>query len=138
MLRRRLALAVLLSAAAFSLASAESHDPGPAHSAAVSWLHAIDAGNYAESWDAAGAYFRGAVAREKWVETLNGVRKPFGDLRQRRMTDATFHSSLPGAPDGEYFILQFETAFAKKASALETVFMVKENDAWKTAGYFIR
>lgn len=138
MLRRSLALVVLLSGAAFSLAGAEQPDSGAAHAAAVSWLHAIDAGNYTESWDAAGTHFQGAIAREKWVETLNGVRKPLGDLKQRRMTDATFYTSLPGAPDGEYFALQFDTSFARKASAIETVFMVKQDDGWKAAGYFIR
>ena len=138
MLRRSLALGLLLSAAFVPAARAAQPDSGAALMAAIPWLHGIDAGSYAESWDAASSGFRGAITREKWVETLNGARRPLGDLTQRHVTEATFHTSLPGAPDGEYFVIRFDASFAHKATAVETVTMVKEKDAWKAAGYFIR
>jgi ribosomal protein S17E len=46
---------------------------------------------------------------------------------------------MPGAPDGEYVILQFETTYEKKRQAIETVAPMKEKDGkWRVAGYFIK
>lgn len=48
-------------------------------------------------------------------------------------------TSLPGAPDGEYVVIQFETSFEKKKSSLETVTPMKEKDgAWRVSGYYIK
>lgn len=35
-------------------------------------------------------------------------------------------------------IVRFQTAFDKKASAVETITLTAEDDKWKVAGYFIR
>jgi hypothetical protein len=48
-------------------------------------------------------------------------------------------TELPGAPDGQYVVMQFETSFANKKSAIETVtFMLEKDGQWKSAGYFIK
>ena len=48
-------------------------------------------------------------------------------------------TSLPGAPDGEYRVFQFDTSFEHKQTAVETVTAVLETDgSWRIAGYFIR
>jgi hypothetical protein len=41
-------------------------------------------------------------------------------------------------PDGEYEVVQFETSFANKAAAVETVVLSREKSGWKVDGYFIR
>jgi Protein of unknown function (DUF4019) len=47
--------------------------------------------------------------------------------------------SLPGAPDGNYVVMQFDTSFANKKNAVETVTFVQEkNGQWKAAGYYIK
>jgi hypothetical protein len=46
--------------------------------------------------------------------------------------------SLPGAPDGDYEVVQFQTRFANKAAATETVVLSREATGWKVDGYFIR
>lgn len=50
-----------------------------------------------------------------------------------------FTRTMPGAPDGQYVVLQYETSFENKAAAAETVSLVIDTDAvWRVTGYFIR
>jgi Protein of unknown function (DUF4019) len=106
--------------------------------AAEKWLSQIDAGNYAGSWREASTYFQGAVTEKSWVDSLNGVRKPLGKLASRKLRNARYTKSLSGAPDGDYVVMQFDTTFANKKAAVETVtFMRDQNAKWKAAGYYI-
>jgi hypothetical protein len=46
---------------------------------------------------------------------------------------------LPGAPDGEYVVIQFEASFEKKKAAVETVTpMVDEDGEWRVSGYYLK
>ena len=47
--------------------------------------------------------------------------------------------SLPGAPDGKYVVIQYDTVFENKSSAVETIIPMADPDgAWRVSGYFIR
>ncbi|HWN92533.1 MAG TPA: DUF4019 domain-containing protein, partial [Verrucomicrobiae bacterium] len=47
--------------------------------------------------------------------------------------------TLPGAPDGEYVVIQYETAFENKASAVETITpMLDKDGSWRISGYYIK
>jgi hypothetical protein len=107
--------------------------------AAQEWLALIDAGRYAQSWQASAAYFRNAVGRDQWGQLLKASRQPLGELVSRRVKSATYTTTLPGAPDGEYVVVQFETSFKNKGSAIETVTpMLEKNGAWRVSGYYIK
>jgi hypothetical protein len=107
--------------------------------AAQSWLAQIDSGNYAKSWKEASAYFQGALTEKAWTDALNGARKPLGKLVSRKLTKAQNAQSLPGAPDGNYVVMQFDTSFINKKDAVETVTFMQEKDGkWKAAGYYIK
>jgi hypothetical protein len=107
--------------------------------AARSWLGEIDSGNYETSWKQASNYFQGAVAEKSWTDALNGTRKPLGNLVSRKVAKTTAAKSLPGAPDGSYLVMQFDTSFANKKSAVETVTFMREKDGnWRAAGYYIK
>lgn len=107
--------------------------------AAQSWLAQIDSGNYAKSWKESSAYFRGAVTEKGWVDALNGARKPLGKLISRKLAKTQNARSLPGAPDGNYVVMQFATGFENKKDAVETVTFMREKDGkWKAAGYYIK
>jgi hypothetical protein len=81
------------------------------------WLSLVDAGNHGESWDSAAAIFQGAVSRAQWEQAMQA----------------------PGAPDGEYVVIQFSTSFENKASAVETVTPMLDADGeWRVSGYYIR
>ncbi|MGA2683902.1 MAG: DUF4019 domain-containing protein [Verrucomicrobiota bacterium] len=106
---------------------------------AEKWLALIDRGNYLESWKAAAPIFQGAVTEAAWANSMNTFREPLGDLVSRKLKSAQRMTELPGAPDGQYVVMQFETSFADKKSAIETVtFMLEKDGQWKCAGYFIK
>jgi hypothetical protein len=55
------------------------------------------------------------------------------------LKSATYTKSLPGAPDGEYVVIQYDTGFEHKQSAVETVTPMLDKDGkWRVSGYFIR
>jgi hypothetical protein len=106
---------------------------------AQAWLVKLDCGNYAGTWKEASAYFKASVTDTDWILGTNASRKPFGEVKSRKLVEVTAARSLPGAPDGLYFVMQFETSFAAKEKAVETVTFMKEtDDSWKAAAYFIR
>jgi uncharacterized protein DUF4019 len=118
---------------------AKSDAADPAVDVQRSWLALVDAGKYDESWDAAGSFFRQAVTKESWRQMVRGVRAPLGALRSRTLDKRQEASTLPGAPDGKYVIVQWKTSFANKASAVETVTSVLEKDGkWQVTGYYVR
>jgi hypothetical protein len=116
-----------------------SSDTDPAVQAAESWLAIVDGADYGRSWTEAAAYFRGAVPREQWEGQIAGVRGPLGAVQSRTVRSATPATTLPGAPDGSYVVIEFETSFANKANAIETVTPMQEQDGtWRVSGYYVR
>ncbi|HET6280831.1 MAG TPA: DUF4019 domain-containing protein [Polyangia bacterium] len=121
-----------------SLAPSLDASQKAALSAAESWLALIDHGKVGESWDGAASTFTRAVTRDSWKTAVDAVREPLGGLVSRVVKSAERKTSLPGAPDGNYVVIQFDTAFEKKKQAVETVTPMEEGGVWKVAGYFIR
>lgn len=107
--------------------------------AAESWLKLTDSNAYGDAWEAASEYLKEAVTKEAFEQALTGVRKPLGEVKSRKLTRATYKTSLPGAPDGEYYVIQFDTSMAHKEAAAETITPTKtESGAWKVSGYYIK
>jgi len=112
---------------------------GAAVTAAEQWLEMIDAGDYARSWEESAAFFRSMVSKEKWEKTAAAVRKPLGEMTFRKVKSARYMTELPGAPDGEYVVVQFKTSFQNKKKAIETVTPMLETDGvWRVSGYYIK
>jgi hypothetical protein len=128
----------LLASGAPATTSAEIPEAA-AESAALAWLSLVDAGNYAQSWSAASTLFRQKVPESQWQSAAAGARAPLGSLKSRKVQSATLKNSLPGAPDGEYVVVQFASSFEHKASAIETVTPMKDVDGkWHVSGYYIK
>jgi Protein of unknown function (DUF4019) len=85
-----------------------------AKAAAKEWLALVDAGNYQESWESAAGFFKNAVSQEKWQQQMAAFRQPLGKTTSRKLKSAKYTKTLPGAPDGEYVVIQYQTSFAKK------------------------
>ena len=110
-----------------------------AQMAADNWLVQIDKGEYLESWDNAAPYFQNQILQTRWSAALKASRRPLGNLTSRNINSSDFKSELPGAPDGNYYILTYNSSFENKASAIETITLTKDPDGkWKTVGYFIK
>jgi hypothetical protein len=107
--------------------------------AAEKWLALVDAEQYPESWDESAELFRGAITREDWAKMIKPVRGPLGKNTSRQLKSKKYHTSLPGAPDGEYVIFQFTSSFENKKAALETVTPMLDKDGmWRVSGYYIK
>ncbi|KHK02027.1 DUF4019 domain-containing protein [Desulfovibrio sp. TomC] len=139
---KMLFLAFFLAAAlnsGLAFAQTPADQDNAALAAATKWLALCDAGRYPESWQNASSFFRGAVAEKDWDAALAGVRTPLGAATSRTVKSAKSATSLPGAPDGNYVVMTFDTVFANKKAAVETVtFMQDKDGSWRAAGYFIR
>ena len=132
-----LGMAIVLSVCV--VLAAESDKVKEALSSAETWLSLVDEGQYADSWNEAAGYFKGAVKQEQWQETLLAARKPLGKVISRKVKSKSYHTYLPGAPDGEYVVIQFQTSFENKKSAVETVTPMMDKDGkWRVSGYFIK
>lgn len=123
----------------FPAAADESAAVAQAQAAAKSWLVLVDGGKYGQSWDDAASLFRAAVTKADWEKAVRAARSPLGTLKARKLKSATFARALPGAPDGEYVVIQFDSQFDNKAAAIETITPMRDKDgAWRVSGYYIK
>ena len=123
----------------FSASADDGEAVAKAQIAAKSWLALTDGAKYGQSWDDAASAFKGAVTKADWERAIKGVRAPLGAVKTRKVKSAAFTRTLPGAPDGEYVIIQFESQFENKATAIETVTPMHDKDgAWRVSGYYIK
>ena len=103
------------------------------------WLALVDNGNYGDSWYEAAILFQAAITKEDWIKGLNAARVPFGKLISRELKSAKYTKTLPGAPDGEYVVIQYNTSFENKKSAVETITPMLDKDGdWRVSGYYIK
>jgi hypothetical protein len=141
-MRRRIVGIVLGAVTLLGIAAARAtSEPAndPAVTAAKAWLALVDAGKYDASWQQSGAMIRGALTQEQWDKTITAARGPLGALRSRSLSMRQEATTLPGAPDGHYVVMQFAATYEHKASAVETVTTTLESDhAWRVVGYYIR
>jgi hypothetical protein len=106
---------------------------------AEEWLHLVDHGDDVESWQQAASLFRSAITVEQWQQDLHAARRPLGELKWRELEGAKYMTSLPGAPDGEYVVIQFDASFANKREGVEIVTPMKDEDGvWRVSGYFVK
>jgi hypothetical protein len=134
-------LSVLVLSVCLSALCAHAEDsPEPrARMAAEAWLGRVDVDDYAASWQEASTYFQGVVTENGWTASLNGVRKPLGHVVSRQLQSVQHTKSVPGTPEGNYVVMQFDTRFENKQAATETVTVLQEkNGTWKVAGYYIK
>ncbi|HZJ54136.1 MAG TPA: DUF4019 domain-containing protein [Myxococcaceae bacterium] len=137
-MRRAIALTCWLLWAISGTALAVDTSEAAAVQAAEAWLKLIDAGRFGASWDEASAMFRKAVARATWEKQAAAAREPLGKLVERKLASKQLVHELPGAPDGTYVVLSFDTRFERKERGHETVTMMLEGGRFRGAGYYIR
>lgn len=76
------------------------------------WLTLIDAEKSSGSLQRVAKYFRTAISREQWLQSLGAARRTLGDLVCRNLKNVTYTKSVTSEPDSEYMVLHFETSFA--------------------------
>jgi len=131
-------LSVLLTISA-TLVRAEDTKEQIAIQHAEAWLVVVDTEQYGESWTNAATFFKNAVPQDQWITSMNAYRKPLGKKIERKLKSHHFMTSLPGAPDGEYVVIQFDTIFENKKETIETITPMPDADGiWRVSGYFIK
>jgi hypothetical protein len=140
-LRTRLVLFLIILGTLFWVSPLKANEVAEkaAITASGAWVSLVDGGDYAESWNQASALFKTAVTKEQWQQSLKAVRAPLGKMVARKLKSKQYTKNLPGAPDGECVVIQYETTFDKKQSAIETVTPMLDKDGkWRVSGYYIK
>lgn len=114
-------------------------DLSPAMAAASAWLALVDAGLYGRSWDDAAPLFKEKVTRLQWEVMMQDARGKLGTLASRKLASATFTPAPPGAPPGDYVVIQHHSTYENRPLTTEIVTPVRAADgSWRVSGYFIR
>ena len=133
------ALALLSLCYAFCFAATPSEDDNAALHADMAWLHLIDTGDLQAAWNNAAKVMQSVLPEPQFASSIGGARNPLGSPGGRELLHVQDATTLPGAPDGHYVIAQYQTDFANKPHAVETIVASQESDgSWHVAGYFIR
>lgn len=134
--------AAMIVASMFIVPSSAAQRASAVHKgqeAAVAWLDLLDSGQYGASWDQAGVQLQRAVPRPSWEARLRAQRGPLGPVVARRLKWASYTETLPELAIGQSVVLEYETRFENKVSAVETVTPVKDaRGRWKVGAYSIR
>jgi hypothetical protein len=142
MTKRMFALALVsLALVAFGprARAAEPVAEAAAKASAEAWLTLVDQAKYPESWEQSAKLFKGAVTKDQWHAALGAARGPLGKLVSRTLKSSQYTKTMPGAPDGQYVVIQYDSVFEKKAQAVETITPMADPDGeWRVSGYRIR
>jgi Protein of unknown function (DUF4019) len=140
-------LAVLLISAGPALAqSAPAPKPsmvvGPAKKSTITastpapddrarqWLVLVDDKNYAQSWTESGKAFQSRQKTDAWAKDATDRRAPLGAVASRNLKTIDLSRSNTA-------VVRYDTAFAHKASAVETVTLSFENGSWSVTDYTV-
>ena len=137
-MKRLIALAIIYSLVA-AVAVAQDNNMQAAQQSAERWLASVDKGDYTDSYDEAASIFKLAITKKDWVQRIQAARGPLGKLVSRKLKHAQYETLLPGAPDGKYVVILYDTSLENKKSAVETIVPTLDKDGqWRVSGYFIR
>ncbi len=107
--------------------------------AALQWLGLVDDSRFGDSWSQASEVFRHAVTQGAWETMISASRTPLGKRLSRKLHRSMHTTFLPGAPEGDYLVMEFTTEFEKKADAIETLTSRRDQDGvWRVSGYFVK
>ena len=110
-----------------------------ATSAAEQWLGLVDQGKFNGSWLEASTYFRNVTTKQQWKQQVSVWRSALGSVVTRKLRTVQYLTTMPGAPDGEYVMIQYDTSFTHKKSAIEVVVPMMDADGkWRVSEYSIR
>ena len=139
----RLAFVLLLLGTSYGFAqdsvSVSVEEEQAAQEAADAWMALVDSMDYAASWQQAAPMFQQQVSEAQWEQALQSVQGPLGAFVSRNLEQREATTALPNAPEGEYVVITYNSAYVQLENAVETVVMAKtKSGEWKAAGYFVR
>ena len=138
MLNRILLAALLLFGAATPAFSQAAPAKKPAISAATpapddrarQWLILVDDKNYPQSWSEAAKAFQNRQKADAWATNATTTRAPLGAVASRSLKSIDLSR-------GNTAVIRYDTVFAHKAAAVETVTLGFENGGWSVIDYSV-
>jgi hypothetical protein len=132
---RALVCAGIVAAVFAAPARAADKTEDLAQVAGESWLKLTDAGDGGAAWEQGSKLLKAQFTKEAWTQLGGSALASLGRVVSRKLTS---RQQPEGAPDGKYMTIQYETAFQKKTSAVETVTLTLDPDGvWRVMGYVI-
>jgi hypothetical protein len=105
---------------------------------ALGFLGYLDHGRFADSYAYTGMLIRAQLDRDAYAKQLEKARAGVGALLSRELIDASYTTTVPGAPEGQYVVLDYGASFANRQQAMETVILAFAKGYWRVSGYYIK
>lgn len=102
---------------------------------ASEFLALMDADQYAQAWQTMAKLTQEKVGQREWVDNWTKARGFSGALKGRIKESSSYSLSSPGAPDGEYILLTFDSSYERVEKAIELITVMLEDGHWKVAAY---
>ena len=97
---------------------------------AKQWLVLVDDKNYAQSWSEAGKAFQNRQKTDAWARDAGVRRAPLGAVASRNLKSIDLSKS-------NIAVVRYDSVFAHKASAVETITLSFENGGWVVTDYSV-
>ena len=96
------------------------------------WLTLVDDGNYADAFK---QMAKGKISEQAWTDKTKSMRDPLGAMSSRTLKDIQLAKTRPGMRENA--TVRYETSFAKRGLATETVLLVSDAGGWSAVSYSI-
>ncbi|MEO8300819.1 MAG: DUF4019 domain-containing protein [Rhizomicrobium sp.] len=94
------------------------------------WLVLVDDKNFAQSWKDAGKAFQNRQTVDAWAGDAGTKRVPLGAVASRDLKSIDLSRN-------NVAVIRYDTSFARKAAAVETITLTFENDGWVVTDYAV-
>ncbi|HET7083246.1 MAG TPA: DUF4019 domain-containing protein [Rhizomicrobium sp.] len=94
------------------------------------WLVLVDDKNYSQSWSEAAKAFQAKQKADVWAKEEGERRAPLGAVANRALKSIDLSRN-------NVCVIRYDTAFARKAAAVETVTLAFENGSWSVTDYSV-
>ena len=112
-------------------------DEDAARESVDAWLSLIDAGDFAEAYDATGSFFRESVTAAEFRNLMEERLALLGTLESRTLSSTQRLTTVPDAPPGDYFVFEFDGVYELRPNARERVTAASESDDWPVIGMYL-
>lgn len=97
-----------------------------------------DAGDTDAAWRQLSPLAQIFKRQEQWQSLHKALRKAYGPLEKRDLRGVTLQNRYAMLPDGRYAIVQFDTVFRNKRTAVETIVLTQSDSSrWLIHDYII-
>ena len=94
------------------------------------WLVLVDDKNYLQSWSDSAKSFQTKLKTDGWAKEGGTLREPLGAVASRGLKSIDLSRNNTA-------VIKYDTVFAHKAAAVETVTLAFENGAWAVTDYSV-